>query len=395
MPQPLQGVKVLDLTRVLAGPYCTMILGDLGADIMKVELPGGSDDTRFWGPPYQKDISAYYMCTNRNKRSLTLNLKTAQGIDILKKLVRDSDVIIHNFKNGTMEKWGIPYEQLKKINPRLIYAAITGFGATGPLKDLAGYDSMIQAMSGLMSITGSEESGPLKVGVAITDIITGLYAGIGIEAALYERESSGKGQTLDLALFDSAVSALANVASNYLVSGHVPQLLGNQHPNIVPYQTFATKDGEMVIAVGNDRQFRTFCELISLPDLAEDERFQSNAGRITYRDELVDIIANVVQTKTSAAWLTLLGENGIPCGPIHNVQSLFEEPHIESRDMLIEMLHPRAGSLHLVGSPLRLSRTPVNYDRHPPDAGEHTQEILTELGYSADEYRMFKHNNII
>lgn len=391
----LEGIKVLDLSRVLAGPYSTMILGDMGADVIKVEAPGGSDDTRGWGPPYKEGESAYYFSANRNKRAITVNLKSPKGQAIIKSLVKQSDVVIHNFKNGTMEKFGLDYNVLKEINPEVIFCSITGFGATGPYKHLAGYDYIIQAMSGLMSITGSEESGPTKVGVAIADVLTGLYAVIGILGALNERNRSGEGQSLDLALFDAQISALVNVASNYLVSGNIPQRLGNQHPNIVPYQTFETMDGEMVVAVGNDGQFQRFCSLIGLEDLPKDERFRTNSKRLENRETLIPILAEKMKTKTSKQWLMILNEGGIPCGPINNMKELFQEKQVEAREMYTELAHPKAGTVPLVGSPLKFSRTPVKMERHPPLAGEHTDEVLGELGLSKDEIQKLKDENII
>ncbi|EGL82561.1 L-carnitine dehydratase/bile acid-inducible protein F [Caldalkalibacillus thermarum TA2.A1] len=395
MSGALNGVRVLDLSRVLAGPFSTMILGDLGAEVIKVEAPGGSDDTRAWGPPFKGGESAYYLCTNRNKKAITLNLKTEEGKAVLKRLVVESDVLIHNFKYGTMEKWQLGYEDLKKLNPRLIYCSITGFGSTGPYKELAGYDYIIQAMSGLMSITGSEESGPLKVGVAITDVITGLYAVIGITSALYERERSGEGQSIDLALFDSAVSALVNVASNYLISGQLPKLLGNHHPNIVPYQTFPTKDGEMVVAVGNDRQFKKLCTLIGKEEWAQDERFATNDQRVRHRYELEALLSEVFKQKTAAEWRDLLNQEGIPCGPINNMKELFHDPQVAAREMVVSMQHPTAGDIRLVGSPLKLSRTPVQFRCPPPRAGEHTREVLRDLGIADREIEALKEKGIL
>lgn len=395
MPGALEGVKVLDLSRVLAGPYCTMILGDMGANVIKVEAPGGSDDTRGWGPPYKEGESAYYFCANRNKRAITVNLKSEKGRQVIKSLVRESDVVVHNFKNGKMQEWGLDYSDLKAVNPKIIFCSITGFGATGPYKNLAGYDYIIQAMAGLMGITGSEESGPMKVGVAIADVLTGLYAVIGILGALNERNRSGVGQSLDLALFDAQVSALVNVASNYLVSGKVPGRLGNLHPNIVPYQTFNTRDGEMVIAVGNDGQFKRFCSVIGMDQLATDERFITNSKRVENREALIPILEEKMKTKTSQEWLGLFNEEGIPCGPINDMRQLFNEEQVNAREMVVEVDHPKAGKIPLVGSPLKFSRTPVKIERHPPLAGEHTEEVLYELGWSEEDIKQLKNENII
>lgn len=395
MPGALEGVRVLDLTRVLAGPYCTMILGDLGAEIIKVEAPGGSDDTRYWGPPFKGTESAYYLCANRNKRAITLNLKTEQGREVLKKLLLEADVVIENFKSGTMEKWGLGYSRLKELNPRIIHCSITGFGHTGPYQQLPGYDYIIQAMSGLMSITGSEQSGPVKVGVAISDIFTGLYANIGILAALNERNISGEGQSIDISLFDSQISALANVASNYLISCKIPGLLGNNHPNIVPYQPFDTNDGKMVVAVGNDGQFRKLCSVLGIEDIGVDERFATNSKRLENRHELTEILSLQFKLKTSKEWLIHLNESGIPAGPIQNMKEVFEDPQVAARNMVYEVNHPTIGDIKLVGSPLKLSRTPVQVRSHPPVAGEHSNEVLLELGYSNEMIEELKELNII
>lgn len=379
MSGALQGIKILDLSRVLAGPYCTMILGDLGAEVIKVESPQHGDETRKWGPPFQNNVSAYYLCTNRNKKSITVDLKSEQGIKLIKELVKQADVIINNFKTGTMEKFGLGYEELSTINKQLIYCSITGFGQTGPYKDLAGYDFIIQAMSGLMSITGTEESGPQKLGVAIADVLTGLYATIGIQAALIERTSSNQGQKIDLSLYDSAVSSLINIGSNYLMSEKIPQRLGNAHANIVPYQTFITKDGEMVIAVGNDDQFKNLCQLIGKPKLSDNQQFKSNPDRVQNRNKLIPILQKVFLEKTTSHWKKLCDEYRVPCGPIQNVAEVVADPQLQSRDMFIETNHPSAGKVRMIGSPLKFSRTPVSYRYHPPNHGEHNQEILNKL----------------
>lgn len=378
MSGALEHIRVLDLSRVLAGPFCTMILGDLGADIIKVEAPGGSDDTRKWGPPFQNGVSAYFLCANRNKRSVTIDLKSNKGVEQIKRLVQESDVLIHNFKTGTMERFGLDYDKLKEINPRLVYCSITGFGETGPYKHKPGYDFMIQAMSGLMSITGTDESGPQKLGVAITDILTGLYACIGIQGALLERTVSGKGQKLDISLYDSAVSSLVNIGSNYLMSGQIPKRLGNQHANIVPYQTFQTQDGFMVIAVGNDRQFADLCEVIGKPQYAEDDRFKTNPNRVKHREELIPLLEKIFIIKPTAYWLDACEKRQIPCGPIQNLKELMNDPQLQARDMFIEHDHPAAGAIRMIGSPLKLSRTPVSVRYHPPEVGEHNDEIFSE-----------------
>lgn len=382
MSGALDNIKVLDLSRVLAGPYCTMVLGDLGAEVIKVEAPGGSDETRKWGPPFQNDVSAYYLCANRNKKSITVDLKSEEGIEVIKKLVIENDVIINNFKTGTMQRFGIDYETLSKINPEIVYCSITGFGETGPYQDMPGYDFIIQAMSGLMSITGNETSGPQKVGVAITDVLTGLYACIGIQGALLERTISGKGQKLDISLYDTAVSSLVNIGSNYLMSGKIPAALGNNHANIVPYQTFQTLDGEMVIAVGNDNQFRALTKILNRPEYRMDERFQTNPDRVKHRDILVPLLQDAFLERTTAYWQQKCQESNIPCGPIQNMEEVTNDPQLQARNMFINYEHPTAGEIKMIGSPLKLSRTPVAMRSHPPDAGEHNEEVLKRLGIS-------------
>ncbi|WP_042355519.1 CaiB/BaiF CoA transferase family protein [Bacillus rubiinfantis] len=391
----LGGIKVLDLTRVLAGPYCTMILADLGAEVIKVEAPGGSDETRGWGPPFRNGVSAYYLCANRNKRSITVNLKTEEGRNIIRALVKEADVVIHNFKTGSMEKWELDYDSLKPINPRIVYCSITGFGETGPDRHLPGYDYMIQGMSGLMSITGSEESGPMKIGVAMVDILTGLYAAIAIEAALLEREKSHQGQKIDMSLLDTAVSSLANVASNYLISGEVPRRLGNHHPNIAPYSTFKALDGELIIAVGNDRQFAALCEVLGVRELAHEERFHTNESRVKYKQQLTAILETQLQVKTVNEWLDLFSRHNIPSGPIATIDQVVEHPQVVAREMIVPVEHPQAGLVKLIGSPIKLSRTKVNIERHPPVAGEHTDEILLEVGFSQEKINELKDNTII
>ena len=392
MASPLEGIQILDLTRVLAGPFCTMILGDLGAEVVKVESTTTKDDTRAWGPPYTGGESAYYLCANRNKQAITLNLKSDQGKEIFKKLISQSDVVVQNFKTGTLDKMGLGFEEQQKINPQIILASITGFGNNGPYMGQPGYDYIIQAMGGLMSITGDKTSGPLKVGVAIADVLTGLYTVIGILAALKERDQSGLGQEIDISLFDSQISALVNVASNYLVSGAIPQTLGNQHPNITPYQVFTAQDQDMVIAVGNDGQFRKFCEALDIPAVASDEKFQTNPKRVEHREELIGLISAVLITKPASYWREKLLKAGVPHGPINNLAEVFEDPQVHARDMVVEMAHPTADSIKLVGSPLKLSRTPVEMRRHPPLYGEHTDQILVNLGYTEEQIAQMRTN---
>ena len=374
MSGALTGIKILDLSRVLAGPYCTMILGDLGAEVIKVEAPGIGDETRKWGPPFREDVSAYYLSANRNKKSITIDLKSSAGINRIKKLIQTSDVIIHNFKTGTMEKFGLSYESVQKMNEKIVYCSITGFGETGPYRNMPGYDFLVQAMSGLMSITGNEASGPQKMGVAIVDVLTGLYANIGIQAALLERRKSGKGQKLDLSLYDTAVSSLINIGSNYLVSGQIPDRLGNHHANIVPYQTFTTSDGEIVIAVGNDTQFENLCQVMGIPEIAKDALFKTNPDRVANRTKLVPILQKVFLNHTTAYWKQQCDDNNIPCGPIQNLEEVYHDPHLQERGMFVNMNHPTAGPIEMIGSPLKLSRTPVALKHPPPNMGEHNNE---------------------
>ena len=396
MAGPLAHIRVLDLSRILAGPWSTQMLADLGADVIKVERPGGGDDTRGWGPPYLKDgegaetgIAAYYLACNRGKRSLTLNLAHPDGQKIVRQLAADSDVVIENYKVGGLAKYGLAYEDLSALNAGLVYCSITGFGQTGPYRQRAGYDYLIQAMGGLMSITGHADGepggGPMRVGIAIADIMSGMYATVAILAALNERERSGKGQHIDLALLDVQTGVLANQALNFLTSGTAPGRVGNTHPNVVPYQVFATADGHIIVATGNDAQYVRLCQVLGAPELAEDDRFADNAGRVGHRDDLVARIAAILETRTSAAWLEALEEVGVPAGPINSIDQVFADPQIEHRGMAIELPHPVAGTVPLVGSPINLSRTPVAYQRPPPGLGEHTEEVLREKLGLADE----------
>lgn len=381
--QPLTGIRVLDLSRVLAGPYCTMVLGDLGAEVIKVEPPEG-DETRGWGPPFAGGESAYYLCVNRNKRGMVVNLKTERGKSILRELAMQSDVLVENFRPGTLKKYGLDFETLHESNPRLVYCSISGFGQTGSARDKPGYDFMIQALGGLMSITGEPDGEPMKVGVAAADLFAGQNAVIAILAALQARTSSGQGQQLDISLFDSQLGWLANVASNYLISGNTPKRYGNAHANIVPYQSFRARDAWFVIAVGNDKQFEALCRLIGQPELAADLRFSVNSARVENREALIALLEPLFETKTVDEWLALM-EDEFPCGPINNFEQVFAMPHVKEREMLVKMDHPTIGELPLVGSPLKMSATPVAYRLPPPLMGEHTAEVLRELGYRDDE----------
>ena len=393
--QALHGVRVLDLSRVLAGPYCTMVLGDLGAEVIKVEPPEG-DETRAWGPPFAAGESAYYLCINRNKRGMVVNLKTDEGHGLLRELALKSDVLIENFRPGTLARYGLDYDMLRSDHPRLVYCSISGFGQTGPLRDRPGYDFMIQAMGGVMSVTGDPEGEPMKVGVAAADLFAGQNAIIAILAALGARERTGEGQYIDIALFDSQLAWLANVASSFLISRDLPKRYGNAHPNIVPYQVFAASDGWFALAVGNDKQFAHLCELVGRPELGSDERFATNAVRVNNREELIALLKSIFSLRSVDEWLSMLEAAGIPCGPINTLDKVFAGPQVAAREMLVTMEHPTIGDLPLVGSPLSFSGTPVEYKLPPPLLGQHTREILREiLGYSEEEIESLKANGVI
>ena len=385
---PLSGLRVFDLTRILAGPTCTQILGDLGADIIKIERPGAGDDTRKWGPPFIRDgdgnetkEAAYFQAANRNKRSVTLDLTSGAGQEIARSLIAKSDVLVENFRKGALDKYGLGYRQLKDDFPGLIYCSVTGFGHTGPDADKPGYDFLVQGRGGLMSITGAAGGEPLRVGVPISDVMTGMWSAVSVCAALRHREVTGEGQHIDVSLLDATVATLTNQGLNYLAGREVPDRIGNSHPNIVPYQVFETADGNIVIAVGNDRQWLRFCEFAGITDLATDERFAANEGRVRNREELVPKLAEIFKAQTSAYWLEGLDSINISCGPINRLDEVFEDPQVRARGMEIEMPHPGAGSapVHLIGSPINMSESPVDYRHAPPLLGQHTDEILEEL----------------
>ena len=386
----LTGLKVLDLSRVLAGPWSSQLLADLGADVIKIERPGQGDDTRSWGPPFMPDAagnataeSAYFMSTNRGKRSVCVDIKSPEGQAQLQRLAATCDVVIENFKVGDAARYGLDYATLSVKHPGIVYCSITGFGQTGPLKDRPGYDFLVQAMGGLMSVTGVADgepgAGPQKVGVALTDIMTGLYATIGILAALTERRSSGLGQHVDLALLDVTAATLANQASNYLVGGMNPTRLGNAHPNIVPYQSFVVADGHLIVAVGNDGQFQRFVGVLGLEALGTDPRFARNADRVANRDALVPLLQRELLNRNRDEWLALLEEAGVPAGPINTVADVFAQEQIQAREMQVNVPLPLNSVLVLVGYPIKLSRSPVQYDQAPPQLGEHTDEVLAAL----------------
>ncbi|HGM5583487.1 TPA: CaiB/BaiF CoA transferase family protein [Pseudomonas putida] len=392
----LSHLRVLDLSRVLAGPWCGQILADLGADVIKVERPGSGDDTRAWGPPFLRDVqgantseAAYYLSANRNKRSVTIDFTQPEGQRLVRELAAKSDIVIENFKVGGLASYGLDYEHLKAVNPKLIYCSITGFGQTGPYAKRAGYDFMIQGLGGLMSLTGRPEgeqgAGPMKVGVALTDILTGLYSTVAILAALAHRDQSGEGQHVDMALLDVQVACLANQAMNYLTTGTSPKRLGNAHPNIVPYQDFPTADGDFILTVGNDGQFRKFAEVAGQPQWADDPRFATNKQRVAHRAELIPLIRQATVFKTTAEWVAELERAGVPCGPINDLAQMFQDPQVVARGLKVDVPHPLAGNVPQVASPIRLSRTPVEYRRAPPLLGEHTQAVLEEvLGLEAE-----------
>ncbi len=394
-PSALSDIRVLDFSRVLAGPYCTMMLADLGAQVIKIESLDG-DDTRQWGPPWLDGESAYYLSVNRNKRSITLDLKNPKGRAIARRLAEKADVVVENFKVGGMAKFGLDYETLSKINPGLIYCSITGYGQNGPYRDLAGYDFIIQAEGGLMSITGPAEGAPHKVGVAIVDITAGMYASHAILAALHHRSRTGEGQFIDVALFDSQLGWLANVGQNYLVSQTPPKRYGNAHANIVPYQSFQTCDGYVALAVGNDRQYQNFCDAANRPDLWNDERFQTNPGRVTHRGELIPLLDEVFLTRTTAEWIALLSKLGIPVGPINDVPAALSHPQAAARDMVQEVRRADGSPVKLVGPVAKFSATPARIQFPPPKLGEQTSEILAqELELSPAEIETLKQEKVI
>jgi crotonobetainyl-CoA:carnitine CoA-transferase CaiB-like acyl-CoA transferase len=393
-PGALQGVRVLDLSRVLAGPWCTQTLADLGADVIKVERPGAGDDTRGWGPPFLKDAAghdtaeaAYYLGTNRNKRSITIDLARPEGQALVKQLARGCDVLVENFKVGDMARYGLDAATMRTLNPRLVYCSITGFGQTGPYRDRAGYDYAIQGIGGLMSVTGERDDlpggGPQKVGVAVADLFTGLYATVAILAALRHRDASGQGQAIDMALLDTQVAMLANLGANYLVTRQPPRRAGNAHQNIVPYQVFEVADGHLILAVGNDGQFEKFCRVAGRPDLAADPRYARNADRVRHRAALVPLLADLLKQRTRADWLAALEAAKVPCGPINDLAEVFADPQVQARCMTTTWAHPLAGAVELVSSPLKLSATPVTARRAPPLLGQHTDEVLAEFGVDA------------
>lgn len=406
---PLDGIKVLDLSRVLAGPWCAQMLGDLGADVIKVERPIAGDDTRHWGPPYlhtddgeKTDQASYYTCCNRNKRSITIDMATPEGQALIVELARDADILVENFKVGGLKGYGLDYESLKKTNPRLIYCSVTGFGQTGPYAPRAGYDLMVQAMSGMMSITGHPDGepggGPLKVGVAVTDVFTGIFSCSSILAALHARHLTGEGQHIDMALLDVGMSVLANQAVGYLNANVIPERAGNIHPSVGPYQDFPSKDGNVLLAIGNDGQFARFCAATGNADWSQDARFTKNSDRIINRKALAELLYPLMKTRTTAEWIKLLEDKAVPCGPINNIAEAFDDDQVKARGLHVQT--PRdagdgIGTISTVASPMRLTATPPVVRRPPPAMGQHTEEILAEMGRSQAQIAQLRESGVV
>lgn len=404
---PLNGIRVLDMTRIMAGPYCTQTLADLGAQVIKVERPLTGDDTRYWGPPFLKDRngqptseSAYNIAINRGKHSITVDISTPRGRDIILSLAKESDILIENYRTGHLSKHGLGFEQVNALNPKLIYCSITGFGQTGPYKDRPGYDFALQGMGGLMSVTGERDgqpgAGPEKVGVAVADISAGMYAAIAILSAVVNRNVTGTGQHIDVSLFESQIAFMANQNLNYLVGGEAPIRLGNAHPNICPYQRLRTADGYLILTIGNDSQFGRFCALIGKAEWALDKRFATNPARVSHRDVLIPMIAEIFQGKTTGELFRLLQSGDVPCGPVNTIKEVFDDAHVQARGMRVELDHPLSGKLPTVASPMNFSATPIKYRDPPPLLGQHTDEVLSQiLGYSEADIKRLREGAII
>jgi crotonobetainyl-CoA:carnitine CoA-transferase CaiB-like acyl-CoA transferase len=407
MPGPLSHLRVLDLSRVLAGPWAAQNLGDLGAEVIKIERPGSGDDTRGWGPPWLKDAAgkdtseaAYYLSVNRNKKSVTLDISKAEGQAIVKELAAKCQIAIENYKVGALRKYGLDYEGLRAANPSIIYCSLTGFGQDGPYAPRPGYDFIFQGMGGLMSITGERDgqpgAGPQKVGIAVTDVLTGMYATVAILAAVVHRERTGEGQYIDAALLDTIVAFCANQIVSYFVSGRIPVRYGNAHAQVVPYEVFPTEDGHIILAVGNDGQFERFCQVAGCPELAEEPRFRTNSARIVHRAELIPLLQEIMRTRTKREWIEALEAANVPCGPINNMKEVFEDPQVRHRGLRVDMPHPLGGTAPVVASPLRLAKTPVEYRIAPPLLGQHTTEVLKGLlGKSDTELARLKANGVV
>ena len=407
MAGPLHGVRVLDLTRILAGPWTTQALADLGADVIKIEKPQEGDDTRKMGPPWIMERetgrivdAAYFASCNRGKRSVTIDFSRTEGQELVHRLASISDVLVENYKVGGLAKFGLDYEPMHRLYPRLVYCSITGFGQTGPYRDRPGYDFLAQGMGGLMSVTGEPDGapggGPQKTGVALADILAGLYASTAIIAALYSRNANGAGQYIDIALLDAQVATLANQAMNYLIGGVVPRRMGNAHPTIVPYQTFVASDGHIIVAVGNDKQFAHFCEVINRPELADDDRFRSFATRSANRHILVPMLEELIRKRSCAEWIAALENAGLPCGPINTIDKVFEDPQVKARGLRLDLPHPRAGTVPSISSPMRFSETQAEYTLGPPMLGQHTDEVLRDLlGLGSEEMEALRARHIV
>ncbi len=393
--KPLENIKVLDLSRALAGPYCTLMLADMGADVLKIEQPGRGDDTRGWGPPFVNGESAYFLSVNRNKKSLTLNLKEEEGKKIFYSLSETADVIVENFRPGTTEKLGVSYEDIRNLSERIVYCSISGFGQSGPYKLRPGYDLILQGMGGLMTMTGEEKRPPVKIGVAITDIAAGMFAAYGILAALYTREKTGKGQYVDISMLDCQVSWLTYQAGNFFATGVSPKRLGSAHPTIVPYQAFETKSGYINVAVGSEKLWQNFCSAVGHEELTDDPKYKTNRDRVENRKELISLLQKIFSEKPTEEWLKAFHERGVPAGPIYTFDQIFSDPQVLHRNMLVEMDHPVAGEIKQTGVPVKLSETPGSIELPPPLLGEHTEEILRRLNYTDSETKVLREKGVI
>ncbi len=393
--QALEGIKVLDLSRTLAGPYCSMLLGDMGADIVKVEMPGKGDESRRFTPPTWEGESCYYLSTNRNKRSIALDLKTEEGLEIVYKLAKESDVLIENFRTGALDKLGLGYEKMKELNPRLVYCSVSGFGRTGPEKYKAGYDLLLQGFGGLMSITGEPDRPPAKAGMSIVDLTTGMFAAYGVLTALFAREKSNKGQFVDVSLLDGQVSLLNHMATGYFATGKAAGRMGSAHPSIVPYQSFPAKDMDIILAVGNDLLWEKCCQALEWSDLLEDATYKTNDLRVANRAQLIPIITERISSLESEEIFAKLDSAGVPCGPIHTIDQVVNHPQVQAREMILDVEHPIVKDLKIPGFPVKLSDTPAALDKHPPLLGEHTEEVLKELGFQGSEIQTLKEKGIV